>query len=468
MKRIRLWAKELSLSQQLISIIFMITVSFMIFFFVFLTNSVDNFVKTEMYKVLHRSQSNVKLYLENNFDNIQSAQDTNIIHVLYDLDNRTCTILNPNTISNDLITQISSKVELATTYSQDFTFVDADNEILYSIIAIDNHKVLASIMNNTYKLEFKNAITNSFINVNMGFISIVFMVLMLWVSSLIHPLNQIRNYVNHIKNDENATLVINRKDEIGDLANALVDMKDQLDKENRIKEEMVQNISHDLKTPIATIKSYSESIKDGIYPYDTLEKSVDVIIEHADRLEKKVYQLIVLNKMGYLLDNCEPGLNLNMKNVIEKVIISLKVVRPEIELITNLNDVYFHGEEEPWRIVVENLIDNALRYAICYVKIDLNNNELTVENDGKQIEADRLDKLFKPYEKGTDGKFGLGLSIVQRVTSTYGYKVSAENLTNGVCFRIINSKTYYYKQDEQEVNDASIVQIEKKKKRKEA
>ena len=52
---------------------------------------------------------------------------------------------------------------------------------------------------------------------------------------------------------------------------------------------MIHNISHDLKTPIATIKSYGESIKDGIYPYDTLEKSVDVIIENADRLEAVSY-----------------------------------------------------------------------------------------------------------------------------------------------------------------------------------
>ena len=143
MKRFRLWAKELSLSQQLITIIFMITVSFMIFFFVFLTNSVDNFVRDEMYKVLHRSQTSVKLYLENDFENIQSAQDTNIIHVVYDLDNLTCTILNPNSISNELIKQISSKVDLATTYSQDFTYLEGEVEVLYSIIAIDDHTVLA-------------------------------------------------------------------------------------------------------------------------------------------------------------------------------------------------------------------------------------------------------------------------------------------------------------------------------------
>ena len=54
-------------------------------------------------------------------------------------------------------------------------------------------------------------------------------------------------------------------------ADALVTMKDELTRQEKAKEEMIHNISHDLKTPIATIKSYSESIKDGIYPYGTLE-----------------------------------------------------------------------------------------------------------------------------------------------------------------------------------------------------
>ena len=47
-----------------------------------------------------------------------------------------------------------------------------------------------------------------------------------------------------------------------------------------------------------------------------------------------------------------------------------------------------------------------------------------------------METLFHPYEKGTDGQFGLGLSIVYRVCTTYGYRVQAENLKDGVCFRI--------------------------------
>ena len=145
----------------------------------------------------------------------------------------------------------------------------------------------------------------------------------------------------------------------------------------------------------------------------------------------------MLNKMGYLLDNLEEGNNLLMNDVVDKVCLSLKVIRPEIEFITEMDeDTYFHGEEEPWRIAVENIVDNAIRYAKSYIKIVLKEDELLVENDGNKIDLDRIDGLFRPYEKGDDGKFGLGLSIVYKVVTTYGYKVRAENLNDGVRFRI--------------------------------
>ena len=99
---------------------------------------------------------------------------------------------------------------------------------------------------------------------------------------------------------------------------------------------MIQNISHDLKTPIATIKSYGESIKDGIYPYETLEKSVDVIIEHANRLEKKVKSLIILNKMDYLKDTVEEGNHLNMNKIIDKsIVISTRLFVQRLALSVN-------------------------------------------------------------------------------------------------------------------------------------
>ena len=84
-----------------------------------------------------------------------------------------------------------------------------------------------------------------------------------------------------------------------------------------------------------------------------------------------------------------------MNKIIDKALLSLKVVRPEISFICELDEeVYFHGEEEPWRIVVENLIDNALRYSKSYIKVTLQEDELCVINDGKNISKRPLEHII--------------------------------------------------------------------------
>jgi cell division transport system permease protein len=86
---------------------------------------------------------------------------------------------------------------------------------------------------------------------------------------------------------------------------------------------------------------------------------------------------------------------LHMNEVIDKVLLSLKVIRPDITFERKTErGVLFHGDEDPWRIVVENLVDNALRYANSVIRLELNPGELKVINDGQKIEEDRLNKLF--------------------------------------------------------------------------
>ncbi|MCI8540435.1 MAG: sensor histidine kinase, partial [Erysipelotrichaceae bacterium] len=65
----------------------------------------------------------------------------------------------------------------------------------------------------------------------------------------------------------------------------------------------------------------------------------------------------------------------------------------------------------------------------------------SIANDGPNIEEDRLKVLFKPYEKGQQGKFGLGLSIVAKVVQANHYEVSGENTSDGVIFRIYKRKS---------------------------
>ncbi len=443
MKRMRMWLREMTLIQQLAAIIVLFVALLTMFVLVFLGPAIDKFSEAEMYRILHSTQSEfVKSYEEYGFKPIGNSQ-TVVINAIYSMETDEIKNVSGPELSEPLKNHIKENARILMSGSYDYKYPDKDNvaakeTFLYTITRMEDGNHMVSVMADDYRMEFRNSLTNGLVWMNILFVTGLFVIMLLWVTTLIFPLSQIKAYITKLKNDdEKAVLNVDRRDEIGEVANALSEMAERLAQENREKQEMIQNISHDLKTPIATIKSYGESIKDGIYPYDTLEKSVDVIIEHADRLEKKVKSLIILNKMGYLLDDCPPGETLSMNKVIDKAILSLKVVRPEVRFIVESDEeVFFHGDEEPWRITVENLIDNALRYAKSYIKITLKPGELCVINDGVLIPDDFRKKLFSPYEKGSGGQFGLGLSIVYRVVLTYGYRVEAENLTEGVCFRI--------------------------------
>ena len=446
MKRLRMWLRELSLTQQLITIIFIFLICLAGFFFLFLGPRIDEFTYSQMYSQLYSSQQGIVKFIDSHPGMIPQ-NDANIenIDAIYDPKYDRFYFINEGEFSNAFKDVIRRQAKIESSAPQEYRYtMQAEKEdgvpitYLYIMTMLNDRRFLISLMEDSVRVQFQNELFSKVVGINILFVTILFALLLVWVTSLIWPLNKIKEYIDKIREDDSsAKLNIHRNDEIGAVASALSDMEAELERQNREKEEMIQNISHDLKTPIATIRSYGEAIKDGIYPYETLEKSVDVIIEHADRLEKKVRSLIVLNKMGYLLDTCEEGDQLNMSEVIDKVLLSLKVIRPEIRFVTEVDDdVCFHGEEEPWRIVVENLIDNALRYASSYVRITLQPGELCVINDGSHIDDEAAEKIFRPYEKGTDGQFGLGLSIVYKVCTTYGYRVTAENLSEGVCFRV--------------------------------
>lgn len=191
---------------------------------------------------------------------------------------------------------------------------------------------------------------------------------------------------------------------------------------------MIHNISHDLKTPIATIKSYGESTRTAFIRMKHWKKAW-MSSEKPDRLENKVHSLLYMNRVEYLISQDAEGVVTNMKEVVEKVLLNIAVIRSDIRIETELEEIFFDGLLESWRVVVENILENALRYAQSVIIIHLNEEEgLTIENDGPSMDEDRIDTLFKPYEKGEGGRFGLGLSIVSKVVKANHYQVAVKIL----------------------------------------
>lgn len=432
---------KISLQKQLIVIFSVIAIMILFVFLPLIDNNLSSVIDDEMYDILDRSLEDFYSY---HFSPEYGESDKQIYHFTYSISTDTLYLsqsLSPKkerelTLAfSEQLYKMIDKNELS---AKNKVKLD-DQTIYYQIKKVNSDKYIISLVYSDYSKNLIKNLNEQIIYIFYGILLVVAAILFLWVSSLIKPLKQIRGYINDIKNDKESTLHINRKDEIGILSSSLVEMKEEIDRQNQIKEEMIHNISHDLKTPIAIIQSYAQSIKDDIYPYGDKDSSVDVILENSNRLEKKVRSLLYLNRLDYYSEHIGNDM-CHMKQLIEHMVIQMQSLNQDIAIITELADVEFKGLEDHWRICIENIIENAFRYVKTEIKIVLQQDSLEIFNDGDPIDVENPDLLFQPYETGTKGQFGLGLSIVHKTATMYGYEVTAINKENGVSFMITKKK----------------------------
>ena len=428
--------KKLSLVQQLIVVLCFVGLLLVAVLMPIVDYNVTSIVDKQMYERLTISQYSI---IYNNI--MPYKQEKEVYHIIYDTSNNSFVQSNIGSVQvvYDLYYYLF-KDDLA-------KIVNTDQEVLknkgeydertyyYMITKINNtSKYLISLVDSEYSVSLITSLRNQIIYIQYGFFIIFALVMILWVLTLINPLKKIKNYIDNIKDRKDSDLIMNREDEIGIVSKALVEMKEDLDKQESIKEEMIHNISHDLKTPIALIQTYAQSIKDDVYPYGDKDSSIDIILENADRLEHKVKSFLYLNRLDYLQGEDNEIGSFAIQDLIEKIVLQMDFMKPDLHLETELEDVQFDGDEEHWRVAIENIIENASRYAKSVIKITLKEDYLEIYNDGENIDEATLPYLFDPYVKGVKGQFGLGLSIVSKISSMFQYSVTAKNHDVGVSF----------------------------------
>lgn len=428
--------KKLSLVQQLIVVLCFVGLLLVAVLMPIVDYNVTSIVDKQMYERLTISQYSI---IYNNI--MPYKQEKEVYHIIYDTSNNS--FVQSNIGSVQVVYDLYSYL-----FKDDLAkIVNTDQEVLknkgeydestyyYMITKINNtSKYLISLVDSEYSVSLITSLRNQIIYIQYGFFIIFALVMILWVLTLINPLKKIKNYIDNIKDRKDSDLIMNREDEIGIVSKALVEMKEDLDKQESIKEEMIHNISHDLKTPIALIQTYAQSIKDDVYPYGDKDSSIDIILENADRLEHKVKSFLYLNRLDYLQGEDNEIGSFAIQDLIEKIVLQMDFMKPDLHLETELEDVQFDGDEEHWRVAIENIIENASRYAKSVIKITLKEDYLEIYNDGENIDEATLPYLFDLYVKGVKGQFGLGLSIVSKISSMFQYSVTAKNHDVGVSF----------------------------------
>lgn len=428
---------SISLKSQLTLLLVALALFIVVYLVPTINENLTRITDNEMYSTLTMVQNSYHMH---HVDLKDSLVDRQVYHIYYDindgvtvptdLDQNDEVLLMGGIFNSDLDSLIISGDSFIRNKGRYENY-----DMYYQIIEVDNGTYLISLLRSSYSKQLFNSLQNEIIYMLYTALFVIATVLFLWVNSLITPLIQIRKYINSMNSEFSYDLELERTDEIGVLFHSLNKIKYDLDVQSKHREEMLHNISHDLKTPIAIIKTYTQSVQDGVHPYGTLDSSVDIIMENADRLENKVTSLLHLNHLDYSAD-AKKSENVDMKQLVEKLVDQMRAMHPEIEFNLYLNQVYFEGSQEHWRICIENILENAYRYVNSKIVIWLREDYLEVYNDGSSIPEENVHDLFLPYKKGVKGQFGLGLSIVLKTVNLYDYEVFALNLEVGVSFVI--------------------------------
>ncbi|MFL0195976.1 ATP-binding protein [Clostridium sp. WILCCON 0269] len=297
----------------------------------------------------------------------------------------------------------------------------------------------------SYLITYMPYFSDNSILYNVVIIGIVFIILAFFTSKLVaayisKPLKELENYTRRIANKQwGEPIKVKNNDEIGSLADSMNTMQKKLKYAEENEKLFLQSISHDLKTPVMVIMGHAEAIIDGIY-IDSVEKTAEIIKEEAINLEKRIKQILYLNTLEYILENNVENETVNLQRIINNMVDRFKVFNNNINWELDIGESFIVGDREKIQVSIENVLDNALRYAKTTIKINLKNQAgfsiLEIYNDGSIIENKNINRIFDNMYKDKKGNFGLGLAISKKIIDFYNGHIRAVNREQGVSFII--------------------------------
>lgn len=380
-------------------------------------------------------EENLYNYLEQSLTLLEKPDnneiDSNIAYIFIDGNN----ILISNNL-NEIINIEGTHKLLENITSNRGKFVHKKKVYYYFTDKHSNIKKIAITGSSYINSMKKDVLRIILIEVGVTFI-IISLVVIIWSNNLVNRIKKLKEKIDNINNDNyNHKMIYNYDDELYTLEVAIEDMRTYLRQKDEYKNQMYQNISHDFKTPITVMKSYIEASEDGI---ESNEKTLQVLKEQLNKLEIKVHSLLYLNKLEFFKEQTD---KIKEKCDVSKIIFAsvdkFSPSRPDImyELDIDKKNTIMRGSEEMWEAIIDNILNNFMRYAKTKIKITFKNNKIILYNDGPNIDKDVLNNIFTPYEKGVKGVFGLGLSIVKKTLRLLHYDINIENEKSGVKFII--------------------------------
>lgn len=276
--------------------------------------------------------------------------------------------------------------------------------------------------------------------------------LIVWVRrSMFVPLNQLKDAMQKISEGDLDTEL--KTDERGEIKNLFDDFEvmrkqlksnaDEKELTERTNRELISNISHDLKTPITSIKGYVEGIMDGVADSpEKMNKYIRTIYNKTNDMDLLINELTVYSQLDAksipyrfheisvtdYFDDCieEVGLDMEQRGI----------------QFTYINEVesgtLIWADPEQLKRVINNIINNSVKYrkqenAAISIRVKEAGDyvEINMEDNGKGIAADEIDKIFERFYRtdasrnSAQGGSGIGLSISKKIVEDHGGEIWA-------------------------------------------
>ena len=315
----------------------------------------------------------------------------------------------------------------------------------------DENLVLYFVSSKDMKREAKN-ISLSFLPYTL-IVSFIFSIAIsyFYTKIIVSPIVEITKVTNNMmKLEKDALLKVKSYDEIGSLKNQintlyirLLGVIDDLDKKNKeiielekMKVEFLRSTSHELKTPLASLRIILENMKYNVGKYKDRDKYLSVSIETIDKLTKMTVEILKVSSFQELKDDKELlNINQEVKTILEDYMVLSNNKNIEINNFLDEEEIYM--SKLALRKVLANLVSNAVKYSYANGKINIGvkNNYFFIENSCEPLNEKQIKESFDLFS-GVEDKSsnGLGLFIVKNIFLNYGINYKFEKSDIGMIF----------------------------------
>jgi two-component system sensor histidine kinase MprB len=258
------------------------------------------------------------------------------------------------------------------------------------------------------------------------------------------PLAVVAQTAQHISETEDLTsrIHVGADDEIGQLAtrfNAMLERLESsrgaLDESMRSQRQLIADASHELRTPVTSLRTNIEILLEGGHlEDDERRRLLSDVVEQSEELTALVADLIELARGDLPFDNVE---DVRLDRIVEDGIARARRNAPTIEFAARLEPLMVEGMPDRLGRAVNNLLDNAAKHSPPGgpVEVTLDADGITIRDHGTGIDAEELPHVFDRFyrgahARGTQGS-GLGLAIVRQVAEQHGGSIGAANAPDG-------------------------------------